>query len=71
MLAGLKRNHDRVKVIFCELSLVPLYAGGPTMFELCHLLAELGYRCIAFGPAFEDPRTGQLLQVDGIFVKQA
>ena len=71
VLAGLKRNHDRVKVIFCELSLVPLYAGGPTMFELCHLLAELGYRCIAFGPAFEDPRTGQLLQVDGIFVKQA
>ena len=71
VLEGLKRNHDRVKVIVCELSLAPLYAGGATMFELCHLLAGLGYRCIAFGPAFEDTRTGQLMQVDGIFVKRA
>jgi FkbM family methyltransferase len=70
VLAGLRRNHGRVKVIVCEMSLAPLYANGPSMFELCHLLADLGYRCVACGPAFEDPRTGQLLQVDGIFVKR-
>jgi FkbM family methyltransferase len=69
VLAGLNRNHERVKVIVCEMSLAPLYAHGPSMSELCHLLAELGYRCIALGPELEDPRTGELLQANGVFVK--
>jgi hypothetical protein len=70
VLAGLKRNHDRVKVILCEMSVAPLYAHGPSMNELCHLLAELNYHCVALTPEFEDPRTGELLQVNGIFVKR-
>ena len=70
VLAGLVRNRERVKVILCEMSLWPLYAGGPTMPELCRLLAELGYRCVALGPEFEDPRTGELLQADGVFVRR-
>ena len=70
VLAGLRRYHDQVKVIVCEMSLAPLYADGPSMSELCHLLAELGYRCVALGPEFEDPRTGELLQANGVFVKR-
>jgi FkbM family methyltransferase len=70
VLAGLRRNHDRVKVILCEMSLAPLYAHGPSASELCHLLAELGYRCVALGPEFEDPRTGEIFQANGIFVKR-
>lgn len=70
VLAGLKRNHKRAKVIVCELSVAPLYARGPSMSALCHLLAELNYRCVALSPEFEDPRTGELLQVNGIFVKR-
>lgn len=70
VLAGLKRNRDRVKVIVCEMSVAPLYAHGPSMSELCHLLAELNYRCVALTPEFEDPRTAELLQVNGIFVKR-
>jgi FkbM family methyltransferase len=70
VLAGLKRSHDRVKVIVCEMSLARLYAHGPSMSELCHLLAELGYRCVALGPELEDPRTGELLQANGVFVKR-
>ena len=70
VLAGLRRYHDRVRVIVCEMSLAPLYAGGPGMSELCHQLAEFGYRCVALGPEFEDPRTGELLQVNGVFVKR-
>lgn len=70
VLAGLRRHHDRVKVIVCEMSLAPLYADGPSMPELCHALAELGYRCVALGPEFEDPRTGELLQANGVFVKR-
>jgi FkbM family methyltransferase len=70
VLAGLRRNRERVKVIVCEMSLSPLYAHAPSMSELCHLLAELGYRCIALGPEFEDPRTGKLLQANGVFVRR-
>jgi FkbM family methyltransferase len=70
VLEGLRRNHDRVKVIVCEMSLAPLYAHGPSMSELCHLLAELGYHCVALGPEFEDPRNGELLQANGVFVKR-
>jgi FkbM family methyltransferase len=70
VLEGLRRNHDRVKVIVCEMSLAPLYSRGPTISELCHLLAELGYRCVALGPEFEDPRNGELLQANGVFVKR-
>lgn len=68
VLAGLDRYRDRVKVIVCEMSLSPLYDGAPTIAELCNLLAALGFRCVALGPEFEDPRTGELLQVDGVFV---
>jgi FkbM family methyltransferase len=71
VLEGLRRNHDRVKVIVCEMSLSPLYSHGPSMPELCHLLAEMGYRCVALGPEFEDPRTGELLQANGVFVKRS
>jgi len=68
VLAGLDHYRDRVKVIVCEMSLSPLYAGAPTIAELCGLLAALGFQCVALGPEFEDPRTGELLQVDGVFV---
>ena len=70
VLAGLRRYLDRIKVIVCEMSLAPLYAHGPSMPELCHLLAELGYRCVALSPEFEDPRNGELLQANGVFVKR-
>jgi len=40
------------------------------MSELCHLLAELDYHCVALGPEFEDPRSGELLQANGVFVKR-
>jgi len=70
VLAGLRRNLDRVKVVVCEMSLAPLYAHGPSMSELCRLLAELGYHCVALGPEFEDPRSGELLQINGVFVKR-
>jgi FkbM family methyltransferase len=70
VLAGLVRHLDKIRVIQCEMSLAPLYGGGPTIQELCKLLAQLGFRCVALGPEFEDPATGELLQVDGVFVKR-
>ncbi len=70
VLGGAGGVLSQVRVVLCEMSLVPLYDGAPSMTELSRLLAAKGYRCVALGPAFEDPRTGELLQVDGVFVRR-
>ena len=54
---------DTVQV---EMSLVPLYEGGPLMPDLCRILNQHGYTLVALEPGFSDP-SGQMLQADGIF----
>ena len=70
VLAGLRKNIDRVKVLQCEMSLAPLYADAPDISELCRILAKLGFHCVALSPGFEHRKTGELLQVDGVFAKR-
>jgi FkbM family methyltransferase len=70
VLAGLSRHGEKIKVVLCEMSVVPLYGGGPTMVELGRFLAQRGFRCVALGPEFEHPVTGELLQIDGVFVRR-
>ena len=70
VLAGAARILPQVNVVLCEMSLVPLYEGAPSMIELSRMLAAQGFRCVALGPAFEDPRSGDLLQVDGVFARR-
>ena len=67
VLAGLRRHSARVKVIQCEMSLVPLYEGATTFRDLFLELDQRGYRCISIEAGFTDPRTFEVLQVDGIF----
>jgi FkbM family methyltransferase len=52
-----------------EMSLVPLYEGAPTMLELLERAEDLGMRMVHLEPGFADPRSGDLLQVDGIFFR--
>lgn len=52
----------------CELSLTPLYAGEPDMAEMMAFLDSLGFRPYDIQPGFADGRTGELLQVDMVFV---
>lgn len=70
VLKGLRTRLDSIRVIVCEMSLSPLYAGAPTMPELCEYIARLGFRCVALAPEFEDPRSGNLLQANGVFVRR-
>ena len=67
VLMGARHSFSWIKIIMCEMSLISLYESAPTMMELCRLLAEAGYRCMAISPEFEDPKTGELLQVNGTF----
>jgi hypothetical protein len=49
------------------MSLVPLYAGQALFLDLKTLLERRGFALLAVEPGFADPRSGELLQVDGIF----
>jgi FkbM family methyltransferase len=52
-----------------ELSFVPLYEGQELFADLTMRLRETGYELFALEAGFGDPRTGRMLQADGLFVR--
>ncbi len=52
-----------------ELSAVPLYKDQKLFIEICQYLSSYGFTLMSIEPGFSDPKTGQLLQFDGIFFK--
>ncbi|BBZ79559.1 hypothetical protein MANY_48960 [Mycolicibacterium anyangense] len=50
-----------------ELSLVPLYAGAMTYREGFDRAESLGMTLVRVDPIFDDPKSGQTLQVDAVF----
>jgi FkbM family methyltransferase len=68
-LRGAERSLPSLIGVQCELSLVPLYAGAPSYREVLEFLDAAGFRLAGFEPALFDPETGELLQADGIFVR--
>jgi len=69
VLRGADKIFDQIKVIELELSLVPLYQGGPLFMDMIKHMDALGFKIISLSPVFSDPKTDQLLQVDAIFKK--
>lgn len=70
VLAGAAETLTRVVGLELELSLVPLYEGQELYLELIQRLAGLGFELHAVDPGFTDPRTGRLLQMDGVFFRR-
>jgi FkbM family methyltransferase len=54
-----------------ELSLTPLYEGGPLFHEALDWLRARDFTPVAFECVLDDRRTGEMLQLDGIFAAQA
>lgn len=69
ILAGATRSLDRIQGLQLELSLVPLYAGAPTLASLVREIEDRGFTLMSVEPGFIDVRSGQLLQVDGVFFR--
>lgn len=67
VLRGAESSLSRIDVVQLEMSLVPMYAGELSLVELLELMFDQGYELIGLDPGFTDPRTGNVLQVDGIF----
>lgn len=69
VLLGARGTLARTTALQLELSLTPLYAGAPVMWEMIRNIEERGFELFNLVPGFRDPATGRLLQADGFFVR--
>lgn len=68
-LKGAERSLPSVSGIQAELSLVPLYEDSPSYLELIEYLGSRGFRLAGLEEGHDDRRTGEMLQADGIFIR--
>lgn len=70
VLAGAARVMRDIAGVQLEMSLIPLYDGQALFPELLDFMTRHGFTLMSLEPGFADERTGQLLQVDGVFFRQ-
>jgi len=71
VLKGTINSMHQLKIIQLEMSLVSLYKGEVLFLEMCQFIYSLGFRLFSLENGFSDSLTGQLMQVDGIFVRES
>jgi FkbM family methyltransferase len=71
VLQGAPETLSQVQALEAELSYAELYAGQALLPELVAHLHDAGLDLVGVEPVFSDPRTGELLQVDGFFVRRS
>lgn len=69
VLAGAPQLLTRIVGVQLELTLVPLYEGQCLFDEMIALLKNLGFDLWAISPAFIEPSSSRVLQVDATFFK--
>lgn len=69
VLDGAGELLQRFAAVQLELSFVPLYAGQQLFDQLVARLADEGFGVFCLDAGFADPRTGRMLQCDGVFVR--
>jgi FkbM family methyltransferase len=56
-------------LVMAEMSLTRLYAGAPDLPEVYQWLRARGFRCISITQGFADFQANELLEVDGVFIR--
>jgi FkbM family methyltransferase len=69
ILDGATQSLPRIIGIQVELSLVPLYKDQSSFTDIIRFLEQAGFTLMSLESGFANPKTGQLLQVDGIFFR--
>lgn len=67
VLDGAEQAIRQSKGVLLELSLIPLYEGQKLWQDLVDRLSSTQHFIFAIQPGFTDAKTGQTLQVDGLF----
>lgn len=66
VLEGASATLAASSLVQVEMSLLPLYEGGPTYRDVLQLMDQHAFRLVGLEPGFA-ARTGVLLQADGLF----
>lgn len=69
VLQGGEKTVKKAKLVIVETSFVPLYESQPLFDDIYKTFSEWGFVCIGMIDQLSDPRTGQILQGDAIFIK--
>jgi FkbM family methyltransferase len=71
VLDGAPRVLACCRALFLEMSLISLYEGQTLAQQLWDELDEAGFDIWSFEPGFRNPRSGRMLQMDGVFVRRS
>jgi FkbM family methyltransferase len=70
VLMGAEKSLSKITGIQLEMSLTELYEGEWLFDQMVEYLAEKGFKLHSVEPQFYNTKTGQLLQLDGIFYRK-
>ena len=72
VLAGAARSLNKIELLEIELSFFEVYVGQPLFRQIDSLLLAADFELVSLaeGEAFFDQRTGELLQIDGIYARR-
>jgi len=69
VLAGADLVLRSVSAMQLELSLVPLYRGAPSLGHMLEMCEGLGFQLHGLIPGIYEQKSGRLLQMDGLFLR--
>ena len=69
VLEGARETLDRIVGLRIELSLLKCYQSEPLLCDMLPYLQSLGFSLAGIEPAWSDPRTQEVFQLDGMFVR--
>lgn len=70
VINGAIESLNRIMIIQLEMSIVPLYENEMLFIEMIENLNNKGFQLFSLENGFSNPDSGQLLQVDGLFVNK-
>jgi FkbM family methyltransferase len=70
VLEGASRSLDNILLIQLEMSLIPLYENELILADMIKFLEQKKFELVSLENGFINEETGQLLQVDGIFINK-
>lgn len=71
VLKGSQTHFDKINMLHVELSLDELYKNGALFDDIYSYLRSVGFKLVGVEPGFSRLDTGELLQMDGLFVRCA
>ncbi|MCB9304736.1 MAG: FkbM family methyltransferase [Lewinellaceae bacterium] len=71
VLEGAAESLEKIKIVQMEMSLVPMYENETLFVDMINYLDDKGFALVSLENGWAHPRSGRLLQVDGIFLKRS